>query len=398
VSAQKQKTYNVDDGQFKREPDTVEDVVLPADLAQRNRIDVLVEEEGNVDREPDNRHALCADVVGQDLDRVADKQPRPRQVVECVVDIDHADDAVCRRLVPGDGVAGGADGPDDEGGEHAGCGDEEERATADFVDEETHCHCDDAVPDGEDAVDDVLGGGVGVAYLVEDDVEVVGDEAVAGPLGEEARGDADDHAVAVALCADEFEPAVALVLLLELDGVDDFLHFEDDDFVVHVAVGVGVGDDVVRLFLLAVGDEPARGFGDEVDGAELDHRGESLHDGGDSPCPVAGDLESAESQPGGDDGTSVPHGVVDGGEDGAVLRVYELGDEERRRTVRNGDTESDEETSGNEHGDVDGDGLKDDTDDHDDAADEDTRSTTEDISGVWYSGNGGKRTNGHDGV
>ena len=64
----------------------------------------------------------------------------------------------------------------------------------------------------------------------------------------------------------------------------------------------------------------------------------------------------------------------------------------------NGDTESDEETGGNEHGDVDGDGLKDDTDDHDDAADEDTRSTTEDISGVWYSGNGGKRTNGHDGV
>jgi len=45
-----------------------------------------------------------------------------------------------------------------------------------------------------------------------------------------------------------------------------------------------------------------------------------------------------------------------------VLRVGELSDEKWRSTVGDGDSETEEETSGNEHSEVDRDGLENDTD------------------------------------
>lgn len=97
-------------------------------------------------------------------------------------------------------------------------------------------------------------------------------------------------------------------------------------------------------------------------------------------------------------GTGVPSGVVDSREDGTMLWMDELSDEKRRRTMRNSNTEADEESSCNKHGQVDGDTLENDTKDHDDAANQDTGSATKKISGIWNSWNGADGADGHDGV
>ena len=197
--------------------------------------------------------------------------------------------------------------------------------------------------------------------------------------------------MAIALGLDKLGPTVALELLLELDGVLDLLELEQNNLVIKVAVSVDVSKDAVGLLDAALGNHPSRRLRDEPDKAQLEDGGESLNEGRHTPCPVVVDVVRAEGQPRGNEGTDVPGCVVDGGESGAVLRVDELSDEQRRGTVGNGDTESEEETGCDEHLDVDGDGLENHTDDHDDAADADTSAATEDISGVrdeWDSDEG----------
>ena len=188
-------------------------------------------------------------------------------------------------------------------------------------------------------------------------MQVVGGDAVAGPLREEAGSDQNNQTVAVALGPPKLRPAVALKLLLELDGVADLLQLELDDLVVHVAVGMVLSQDLVRLVHFPVRDQPARRLGHRPHEDQLDDGREALHERGSTPRPVADDVVGAKSQPGGDDGSKIPGRVVDGGEDGAVLRVGQLGDEQRRGAVRDGYTKTEEEARGDEHAEVGGDGL-----------------------------------------
>lgn len=173
---------DVDHDKFDGEPDAVDNVVLPADVSQGDWVDVLVEEEGGVDHEEHDGHTLSTDVVREDFDGVANQHTGPSPVVEEVVDVDEADDGVGGTSGAGDGEAGRADGPADEGDEHTGGGEEEELATTDLVDEEAGEDGDEEVEDLEDTVDQVLGQGVGVANLIQDLGDVVRDETVAGPL------------------------------------------------------------------------------------------------------------------------------------------------------------------------------------------------------------------------
>lgn len=83
----------------------------------------------------------------------------------------------------------------------------------------------------EDTVDEILSHGAGVPYVIEDSVDIVGYEAVTGPLGEEASRDKDDEAVSVALGTPELRPAIALKFLLHLDGVADFLQLKLSDLI-----------------------------------------------------------------------------------------------------------------------------------------------------------------------
>ena len=100
-----------------------------------------------------------------------------------------------------------------------------------------------------------------------------------------------------------------------------------------------------------------------------------MHERRRAPRPVANDIIGPKCEPRGDDGAEVPCRVVDRREDGAVLRVHELRDEKGRGAVSNGDAETNEEAGRHEHADVAGDCLKDDAEQHDDAADHDTSAT-----------------------
>ena len=80
-----------------------------------------------------------------------------------------------------------------------------------------------------------------------------------------------------------------------------------------------------------------------------------------SPRPVSSDVVGTESEPRGNDRSQVPSGVIDGRENGTVLSVNQFGDQKRRGAMGNGNTETNEETTGNKHLKVDGNSLESDT-------------------------------------
>jgi hypothetical protein len=66
-----------------------------------------------------------------------------------------------------------------------------------------------------------------------------------------------------------------------------------------------------------------------------------------------------------------------------VLGVSQLSNEKWSSSVSNGNTESDEESGGDEHLNVDTDRLENDTTNHDNTTSDDTYSTTKDIGNIW---------------
>ena len=388
----------VDDDELDEEPDVVDDVVLPAEGVERDGVDVAVEEEGQVDTQEHDGDALGADAVGQDLDTVADQQSRPGRVVEDVVDEDEGNLGVGGGWDGGLDELGGADGPRAERHEHTAGGEDEERATTEFVNEKAHDEGGDEVDDVQDTVDLELQLGVGDTSTGKDVRHVVRHEVVSGPLGEESERDQDEKTAAVTTSLDQLLPAVTLELLLHLDGFLDLAVLELDQLVLLVAAGVVVSENLESLLVLALGDQVTGRLRDEPDGNHLEDGRNGLTDRRDTPCPAVVDLEGAVGQPGGNDTAEVPRAVVDGGVDGTVLGVNQLGDEQRSGTVGNGDTKTDEETSGNKHLDVVTDGLENDTGDHDAATGDDTNTTAEAVGDVRSDSEGDERTDGHDGV
>lgn len=159
-----------------------------------------------------------------------------------------------------------------------------------------------------------------------------------------------------------------------------------------------VAKDRETLLFLAVGNIPTGGLGHEPDKRDLDQTGGSLNNGGNTPCPVVADVIGAVGKPSGNDGTRVPGRVIDGGEDGTVLWVDQLGDEQGGGSVGNGNTETDQESSTQEHVVVGTDRLQDDTNQHEDTSHENTHATTEDICGVGHEWDGRDGTSSHDGI
>lgn len=346
------------------------------------------------------------------------------------------DDCIGRSLGPVNGESGRANGPNNEGDQHAGGGDEEKWATADLVDEEASGHGGDQVEDLKNlqrqsilptnafcllgmtyAIDQVLRQGVRVSDVVQNLerqgqsvilafslkrtthlADVVGDEAVSRPLREETGRQQNEKPAAVSLGLDELEPSIGFVFLLQSQGIANFDIFKLHHLIVGVAVGMHLHEDVHTLLFLAVGNVPSGRLRHEPDEKDLDQRRGGLHDSGDTPRPVVRDTVGAIGQPGSDDATGIPGSVVDGGENGTMLRVSQFRNQERRSSVGDGNAETDEESGSQEHAKAARDGLQDDTDQHDDAADENTRSTAEEIRCVGNKGNGRQGTDGHDGV
>lgn len=93
----------------------------------------------------------------------------------------------------------------------------------------------------------------------------------------------------------------------------------------------------------------------------------------------------------------VPCCVVDGSEDSTMLRVNKLRNQQRCSTVGNCETESDQESSTDEHLDVGGGGLQDNTNAHENATSNYANASAEVIGNVGGNGKGHNRTNGLDG-
>jgi hypothetical protein len=122
--------------------------------------------------------------------------------------------------------------------------------------------------------------------------------------------------------------------------------------VVDITVGVVFSENVECFLVAILGDQPTWRLRNEEDEAELDNGGECLGKGGDSPAPVVLDALGAEGEPRADDGTNVPKTVVDGGDTTSVLGMAKLGEQQRRRELSERVSETHEETSCHEHGEV----------------------------------------------
>lgn len=388
----------VDNDQLKSQPAVVHNVVLPGDVLDGDWVDVVVEEESAVDEEEHDSETLGTNLEWENLDGVADEETRPGQVVAGIVQVDHSDDGTTSSGVVGGLTTFGADRPCDEADQHTTGGGKEERATSEAVNHESHSTSDKHVPDLQATVDQVLINLIGDTDLLENERDVVRDERVTGPLGEETSAQADEHPVSVTLGGEKNGDVLLVEFPFKSEGLLDFDEFVADEVVIEVAVGVVLGKDGESLLVAVDGDQPTWGFWDEPDEADHDKSWGGLKDGWSSPGPFRLNLESSESSPGGNDGTEIPGGVVDRSDLGAVLHVAQFGDEEWGGAVGEGDTETDQETSTDEHTEILGGGLESDTDEHDEETNHDGDSSASPIGQPWGEWNGHDGTDGHNGV
>lgn len=110
--------------------------------------------------------------------------------------------------------------------QHATARRQEQEAATEALDEERRHHRDSQIPDLKDSVNKELDGRIRDANRVEDFVEIVGYETVAGPLREKCKGDDDPQALAVArLDPERFPSHVRGHGLVEMDSRLDLLEF-----------------------------------------------------------------------------------------------------------------------------------------------------------------------------
>ena len=346
--------------------------MLHAPLIEGVGIGISVEGERGLNAEVHDHQALGAEPVRENLDGVADKQTGPGERVEDLEDPDEEDHGLVGALGLVLAIETRAKSPEDKGAAHATGGSEESSATANSVDEHGHGQGNDEGHTRLTGGETELGGGALNAGGVVELGRVVGDNGVAGPLGEEAERNQNSEAVTVALGLEKVHVGAVLGrLVLQAEGLLDLLELELNGRVVGIAVGVVLGEDVEGLVVLVLGDQETGGLGNPPDTEELDDRGETLEQGGNTPGPVAVDVVGAKGQPRDDEGTDVPQAVVDGGELGAMLRVSELGKKHRGGDLGEGVAKAEHDTATHESVEVVSTSLKTGTTDHDDAANND---------------------------
>jgi len=175
------------------------------------------------------------------------------------------------------GIKGGADGLQREEQAHPSAGCEEEGPAANTVDHEAREDGPGKIPDLENTVDHELDGRIRDADRVEDFVEVVRYQTVAGPLGEESEGDDDPEAAAITRGREDGLPAnVGSDCPIEIDRSFDFLVLVGDERICLVTIGVIISKGLQGLSVPPFGNKPSRGFWCKPDKADLCNGGESL--------------------------------------------------------------------------------------------------------------------------
>jgi len=388
----------VDNGQFKSQPAVVDNIVLPCDVLDGNWVDVVVEEQSAVDEEEHDGETLGTNLERKNLDGVTDQETGPSQVVAGIVQVNHSNDSTTSSNASFGLTLLRADCPCNEADQHTTGGKKEKWATSKAIDHESHGTSDNHVPDLKATVDDKLGVLISDTDLVENEIDVVGNERVTGPLREKTSSQADEHPVSVSLGREENFDALVVEFAFEGNSLLDFDKLMADEVVIEVSVGVVLGKNGKSLLMAVDGDQPTWGFWNEPDEANHDTSWTGLEDRWSSPGPVGLDSESSVCGPTGNDGSDVPGGVVDGGDSGTMLHVGQLGDEKWGGTVGKGDTETDQETGTDKHTKVLGSRLEGNTNKHDEETNHDGNSTSSPICEEWGEWDGDNGTDGHDGI
>lgn len=198
-------------------------------------------------------------------------------------------------------------------------------------------------------------------------------------LRKETKADQNQESVAVAWCRPQLAPRVLFIFLLKGNGLLDFIELDIYKSVVLVTLCVVFGQNHLCLLTLGVRDQPSWRLGHEPNKCDLEQRRDGLQQARRAPRPVSVDVVCSVRDPGSDERAKVPKCVVDGRVYGSVLGMDELGDQERRRAVGNGDAEAEEETSYNEQGNVETERQEGNADQHDGASNHNSHSSTEKI-------------------
>jgi len=125
----------VTEEELKCDPNDINDIILPPNMRQSDRINVLIKDQTERDRKVEYVETFGTDSVGQDLNGVGDDERRESNVVESVEEEDECDDGVAGCFVVVEGELGGADCLEEEHDHHAGGWDEEERSPSSAFDE-----------------------------------------------------------------------------------------------------------------------------------------------------------------------------------------------------------------------------------------------------------------------
>jgi hypothetical protein len=276
---------------------------------------------------------------------------------------DEGNDRVGSPFASGVCVDGGASSLEGEEDYHTDARTDEQYSAADPLTEERGSESPSQVPNLKDTVDEQLNGSVSNANSVEDSVEVVRDETIARPLGEESDSDDDAHAPTVATGSEEGLPAnLSSDFTIEVNGGLDFFVLVLDQRIFGVAIGVIVGEGLQSLLMATLADEPTRRLGAEPDEGDLDDGGETLDSRRDAPRPGVVNLEGTERRPcstiellkqvqtkekgaGLHNGTRVPKGIVGRRKGGTVRGIGNLGDQQRGGACSKSQTKADQETA-----------------------------------------------------
>lgn len=200
---------DVDKDQLGGDPGSVDAVKLPLGVlpctGPRKRVDVVVDDEGDLNGDVHDHQTLGTELEGHDLDGVGDEETRPGESVGNTVQPDEQDDGDAGALVASPSVLGRADGDGHEEQEHTPGSGQEERATTDAVAQHGTGDGNDERQDLVAAVKTETGAravdtGAGV-----DLVGVVRGQGVARPLGEKTERDDEQQPVAVALGLEEVQ-------------------------------------------------------------------------------------------------------------------------------------------------------------------------------------------------
>jgi hypothetical protein len=155
----------------------------------------------------------------------------------------------------------------------------------------------------------------------------------------------------------DIQPTEAATALVEIDGGLDFFVLVLNERILFITIGVIVSQDMESLGIPALANQPTRGFGAEPEETKLEDGGDTLEGGWNPPGPRGVELESTEGTPSGNDSTGVPEGVVEGSQRSTVGGIGQFGDQHGGASLGEGETETDEKTSANEHANALGGGL-----------------------------------------